>query len=125
MSHKQNRFIDKYRLKLDKTKVPEQFHHLIPLAETWGINSLDHMYDTDVTRKIFEEASEAEMQAMVDKLTPHIVKGSQVDIYDWLARSEAQNLHNLSDEYIAFGKLVDAFYIASIRLGQRSETTGE
>jgi hypothetical protein len=83
-------------ISLDPTHIPTAFHHLIPLAEQFGIS--DDLIRKDVLRKTPKE----EVESMRRAVTPH-----QTAILDWLAGPESYG-PKFSAEYIAFSCLLMA-----------------
>jgi hypothetical protein len=75
---------------LDPARVPGSLHHLIPLAERFGI--ADDLIRQDVLAKTAAEELEAMKQA---------VRPLEDALDAWLAGPEAENPHP-SDEYVAF-----------------------
>jgi hypothetical protein len=89
---------------LDLHKVPPEFHHLIPLAEIWGISD-------DVIRwEVVDRATKGELEDLIKSFSPY---DAQLD--NWLGGLESYNT-SFSREYIAFTNLRMAFYAAKSKL---------
>ncbi|MEO1664329.1 MAG: hypothetical protein AAFU54_06815 [Chloroflexota bacterium] len=110
------KFWETHRLSLKPEQVPHKFHHLIPLAERWGIHDHQELNDDEVQQTLLNEATEAELRSLVNTLQLHMsTSGSEVDLYEWLAGDEAE-LPIPSEAYIAFTLLTLAFDEAELRL---------
>lgn len=103
------RFIETYRLSIDATNIPIQFHKLIPLAEIWGIHNIEGFFDIDVLHRILSEATFEEMKSFYTTVAPYIRASDENDLIAWLGSSEAQQ-KTPTKEYIAMSILVDAYH---------------
>jgi len=81
---------------LNPARIPPEFHHLIPLAEQFGIS--DDLIREDVLRKTPKE----EVEAMRRTIAAH-----HRALLDWLAGPESYS-PKFSAEYIAFSCLLMA-----------------
>jgi hypothetical protein len=94
-------------IRLDRTRVPGEFHWLIPLAEEFGIG--DDLIRDDYVDKC-STTSLRELVNGIDRAGDHL--------WDWLAGPEAEST-NPSDEYVAFTCMTMAYDQAKLRLKER------
>lgn len=86
------------KIRLDRSKVPEEFWPLLPYAEFWGIAD-------DLTREILVKEAPADVQQDLKEA----VTAFDDALDKWLAGPEADN-PNPSDEYVAFSAMRMAAY---------------
>ncbi|MEY2493790.1 MAG: hypothetical protein QOJ45_282 [Verrucomicrobiota bacterium] len=60
-----SRYADNPKVKIDATKVPEEFRHLLPLAKEWSIGD-----DVELDAYI-DAASDEQKKKFVDAFSPH------------------------------------------------------
>jgi hypothetical protein len=90
---------------LDKNRIPQSLHHLIPIAEQWGIND-----DYEREEKL-SLATETELRVLVSSIDDV----SDDDLYGWLEGPEASSPMP-SDEYASFTCLTMSIDSAKIKL---------
>ena len=91
--------------KLDKTKVPQALHVLIPVAEEWGIN------DDFEREQYLSQATEEELRGLVSSIDGI----SDDDLYGWLEGPESFS-STPSNEYVVFTCLTMAIDSAKVKL---------
>jgi hypothetical protein len=90
---------------LNRVNIPAALHHLIPVAENWGISD-----DYDRETKI-RQATEPELRALIASIDEETYK----DVWSWLCGPEASS-PTPSDEYAAFTCLTMAIDAAKVKL---------
>jgi len=95
---------------LDKTKVPETLHVLIPVAEKWGIN------DDYEREELLSRATKEELRGLISSIDDV----SDDDLYGWLEGPESYSSMP-SDEYAIFTCLTMAIDSAKIRLRRQGK----
>jgi len=90
---------------LDQTNIPPALHHLIPIAEEWGID------DDYLREEKLNNASESQLRA----LTSSIDDVSDEDLFGWLEGPESFSAIP-SKEYVIFTCLTMAIESAKLKL---------
>ena len=102
-------------MQFDPDKVPEEFQRLVPLAQRWSI--LDEGYLEDAV----DGASLDEVRQLVIEIDTFI---DAALLSDWLGKPDRGD-DSLSDEWLAFVRLIDACDYARMRLKEEGDQKTE